>query len=33
MSNPASKNCPEGGYTQYTWQVSWPLVGEEYTEP
>lgn len=33
MSNPASKNCPEGGYTQYTWQISFPLVGEESEAP
>ena len=28
-SNPVAKSCPEGGYTQYTWQVSFPLVGYE----
>lgn len=33
MSEPVSKACPEGGYTQYTWTVAFPLVGEEYTEP
>ena len=29
MSNPVAKACPEGGYTQYTWQVSFPLIGYE----
>jgi len=29
MSNPVAKSCPEGGYTQYTWQVSFPLIGYE----
>lgn len=28
VSNPVSKACPEG-YTQYTWQVSFPLIGYE----
>ena len=28
MTNPVSKACPEG-YTQYTWQVSFPLIGFE----
>lgn len=28
MSNPVSKACPEG-YTQYTWQVSFPMLGIE----
>lgn len=31
MSQPVSKNCPEGGYIQYTWTVSLQMVGEEYT--
>lgn len=31
MSAPVSKADPEGGYTQYTWTVSLPLVGEEHT--
>jgi hypothetical protein len=26
---PVSKSTPRDGYTQYTWQVSFPLVGEE----
>lgn len=29
MSTPVSKNDPEGGYTQYTWSVSIPMVGVE----
>ena len=29
VSNPVAKVCPEGGYTQYTWQVSFPLIGYE----
>lgn len=29
MSNPVAKACPEGGYTQYTWQVAFPLIGYE----
>lgn len=29
VSNPVGKACPEGGYTQYTWQVSFPLIGYE----
>ena len=29
MSNPVAKACPEGGYTQYAWQVSFPLIGYE----
>lgn len=29
MSSPVAKSCPEGGYTQYTWQVSFPLIGYE----
>ena len=33
MSNPVGKSCPEGGYTQYTWQVSFPLIGIEYVAP
>lgn len=31
ISSPVAKSCPEGGYTQYTWTVSFPLVGEEVT--
>lgn len=31
MSAPVTKTDPEGGYTQYTWTVSMPLVGEEHT--
>lgn len=33
MSNPVAKSCPEGGYVQYTWQVSFPLLGVEYVAP
>lgn len=29
MANLASRSDPDNGYTQYTWQVSFPLVGEE----
>lgn len=29
MSAPVDKACPEGGYIQYTWTVSFPLIGEE----
>ena len=29
MSNPMAAEAPEGGYTQYTWQVSFPLIGYE----
>ena len=29
VSNPVAKASPEGGYTQYTWQVSFPLIGYE----
>lgn len=29
MSTPETKACPEGGYMQYTWQVSFPLIGYE----
>lgn len=29
ISSPVGKSCPEGGYTQYTWTVSFPMVGEE----
>ena len=29
VSEPVAKSCPEGGYTQYTWQVSFPLIGYE----
>ena len=31
ISEPVAKSCPEGGYTQYTWTVSFPMVGEEVT--
>lgn len=33
MSAPVGKSDPEGGYTQYTWSVSVPMVGSEYTTP
>lgn len=29
MTTPETKNNPEGDYTQYTWQVSFPLIGFE----
>lgn len=29
MSSPVGKSDPEGGYTQYTWAVSIPMVGVE----
>lgn len=29
VTTPVGKDCPEGGYTQYTWQVSFPLIGIE----
>ena len=29
MSEPETKSCPENGYTQYTWTVSWPMIGAE----
>lgn len=29
MSNPVAKECPKDGYTQYTWQVSFPMIGFE----
>lgn len=31
ISAPVAKSCPEGGYTQYTWTVSFPMIGEEYS--
>lgn len=31
ISAPVAKSCPEGGYTQYTWTVSYPMKGEEYS--
>ncbi len=31
LSSPLAKSCPEGGYTQYSWTVSFPMVGEEGT--
>ena len=31
MSEPVAKSDPEGGYTQYTWTVSFPMIGEEYS--
>ena len=31
ISSPVEKSCPEGGYTQYTWTVSFPMKGEEGT--
>jgi len=32
MSSPVSKSDPENGYSQYTWTVSIPMVGEEYQQ-
>lgn len=29
ISAPVAKSCPEGGYTQYKWTVSFPMKGEE----
>lgn len=29
VSTPVAKDCPEGGYVQYTWQVSFPFIGYE----
>ena len=29
MSAPKTKNCPENGYVQYTWKVSFPLIGKD----
>lgn len=29
MSSTVSKSCPEGGYTEYRWTVSFPLLGVE----
>ena len=29
MSAPKTKSCPAGGYVQYTWQVSFPLLGKD----
>lgn len=31
MTNPVGRADPENGYTQYTWQVSFPLVGAEHS--
>ncbi len=31
ISAPVAKNCPEGGYTQYTWTCSYPMKGTEYS--
>ena len=31
MTAPRTRSDPENGYTQYTWTVSWPFVGSEYT--
>lgn len=33
MASVANRADPDNGYTQYTWQVSFPLVGEEYVAP
>ena len=29
ISSPVTKSTPRDGYTQYTWQVSFPLTGVE----
>jgi hypothetical protein len=29
ISSPVTKSTPRNGYTQYTWTVSFPFVGEE----
>jgi len=29
VTTPVAKENPEGGYTQYTWQVSFPFIGYE----
>lgn len=29
ISSPVTKSTPRNGYTQYTWQISFPFVGEE----
>ncbi len=29
ISAPVAKSCPEGGYVQYSWTVSFPMKGEE----
>lgn len=29
ISSPVTKTTPRDGYTQYTWQVSFPMTGEE----
>lgn len=29
MTAPKTKSCPENGYIQYTWQVSFPLIGKD----
>ncbi len=31
LSAPVAKSCPEGGYAQYAWTVSFPMKGEELT--
>lgn len=31
MTQPKAKTCPKDGYVQYTWQVSFPLIGFEVT--
>lgn len=31
ISEPVAKSCPEGGYTQYTFTISLPMIGEEYS--
>lgn len=33
MSEPVAKSDPEGGYTQYTWTVAFPMVGSEHSTP
>lgn len=31
MSEPVAKTNPEGGYTQYTWTVAFPMIGSEHS--
>ena len=31
MTTPQTKSNPQNGYTQYTWQVSFPLIGFDIT--
>lgn len=33
ISEPVAKACPEGGYTQYTFTISLPMIGSEHSNP